>query len=443
LVWIELLVVLLFLYLGVRLGGAGIGLASGVGLAALVFIFKLEPTSPPIDVMLMILAVVCAASAMQAAGGLDYLVGLAERLLRSNPKQITFLGPIVTYLFTFFAGTGHVAYSVLPVIAEVARETRIRPERPLSISVIASQFAITGGPISAAMVAMLGLTEAMGMTLPKLMLITAPSTFIACMITAFICNHLGKELEDDPEYQRRVAAGLIPPVRPKTAEELAHMEVKPGAKTSVIIFLIAAIAVVVLGAVPSLRPTFTHADGTTTTLQMWHAICIVMLVAATCILWFTKCDVSALVKGSVFQAGANALIAIFGIAWAGDTWFNGNSAVINAQLGGVVQSAPWLLAVVLFFFSVLVNSQAATTRAIMPLGIALGIPVPFLAAMFPAVNGYFFVPNYGPIIAAINFDSTGTTRIGKYVLNHSFMIPGLITVVLSVALGFVMQAIVF
>lgn len=442
-IWVQLAVVLLFLVLGVRLGSAGIGLASGVGLAVLVFVFKLEPTSPPIDVMLMILAVVCAASAMQVAGGLDYLVRLAERLLRSNPKQITFLGPIVTYIFTFFAGTGHVAYSVLPVIAEVARETRIRPERPLSISVIASQFAITGGPISAAMVAMLGMTEAMGMTLPKLMLVTAPSTFLACMITAFICNHMGKELEDDPEYQRRVKEGLVAPVKSKTAEELAALtQAAPGAKASVVIFLLAAIAVVVLGAIPSLRPSFTTANGTTT-LQMWHAICIVMLVAATTILWVTKCDVGALVKGSVFQAGANALICIFGIAWAGDTWFSGNSAAINAQLGSVVQSAPWLLAIVLFFFSVLVNSQAATARAIMPLGIALGIPVPILAAMFPAVNGYFFLPNYGPIIAAINFDSTGTTKIGKYVLNHSFMIPGLIAIVISVALGFVMQAIVF
>ena len=438
-VWVQLLVVLVFLFLGVRLGSAGIGLASGVGLAILVFVFKLEPTSPPIDVMLMILAVVCAAAAMQAAGGLDYLVKLAERLLRSNPKYITFLGPIVTYTFTFFAGTGHVAYSVLPVIAEVARETKIRPERPLSISVIASQFAITGGPISAAMVAMLGLTESMGMTLPKLMLVTAPSTFLACMITAFICNFMGKELEDDPEYQRRVKEGLIPPVRPKTLEELKAYKPEPGAIPSVIIFLAAAVLIVVLGAVPSLRPTF--ASGSS--LQMWHAICIVMLVAATVILWVCKCDPGQIVKGSVFQAGANALICIFGIAWAGDTWFNGNQAVITEQLGSIVQSAPWLLAVVLFLFSVLVNSQAATTRAIMPLGLALGIPVPFLAAMFPAVNGYFFLPNYGPIIAAINFDSTGTTRIGKYVLNHSFMIPGLIAILLSVVFGFIMQAIVF
>jgi len=271
------------------------------------------------------------------------------------------------------------------------------------------------------------------------MLVTAPSTFLACMITAFICNFMGKELEDDPEYQRRVKEGLIPPVRPKTLEELKAYKPQPGAIPSVIIFLAAAVLIVVLGAVPSLRPTF--ASGSS--LQMWHAICIVMLVAATVILWVCKCDPGQIVKGSVFQAGANALICIFGIAWAGDTWFNGNQAVITEQLGSIVQSAPWLLAVVLFFFSVLVNSQAATTRAIMPLGIALGIPVPFLAAMFPAVNGYFFLPNYGPIIAAINFDSTGTTRIGKYVLNHSFMIPGLIAIVLSVVFGFIMQAIVF
>lgn len=439
-IWLQLAIVLFFLYLGARIGGAGLGLMGGMGLTVLVFIFGLKPTSAPMDVMLMILAVVCAAACLQAAGGLDYLVQLAERALRKNPKYITFVGPIVTWFFTFCAGTGHVAYSVLPVIAEVARETKVRPERPLSISVIASQFAIVGGPISAAMVAFLSMTGDKGVNLVKLMAITAPSTFLGCMIAALVMNFWGKEMEDDPEYQRRLAAGLIKPVAPKDPAQQA--EVDPKAKLAVGIFLLAAVVVVLLGAMPSLRPSWT-ADGKTTVLGMADAIQIVMLTAAGLILLTAKADVAKMIKGTVFTAGANAVIAIFGIAWMGDTWFSGNQAALQDGLKGMVTQAPWLFAVALFFLAVLVNSQAATIRALLPLGLALGIPAPYLIAMFPAVNGYFFIPNYGPIIAAINFDTTGTTKIGKYVLNHSFMLPGLITTVASVALGFLFQAFIW
>lgn len=439
-IWVQLAIVLFFLFVGARIGGAGLGLMGGLGLAVLVFVFGLKPTSAPVDVMLMILAVVSAAATLQAAGGLDYMVRLAERLLRRNPKYITFMAPIVTWVFTFFAGTGHVAYSVLPVIAEVARETKIRPERPMSVAVIASQFSITGGPISAAMVAMLALTADKGMTLIKLMAVTAPATFIGCMVAAFVMNFIGTDMEEDPEYQRRLAAGEIKPSVAHVA--MAGAEEDPKAKLAVVIFLLAALAVVVLGAVPSLRPSWT-VDGKTTSLVMSDAIQIVMLTAAALMVAFCKADVAKAVKGNVFTAGANAIIAIFGIAWMGDTWFGGNAAVLQTGLKSLVTGAPWLFAVALFAFSVLVNSQAATTRALMPLGLALGLPLPTLAAIFPAVNGYFFIPNYGPIIAAINFDTTGTTKIGKYVLNHSFMLPGLIATVVSVAMGFVFSALVF
>lgn len=439
-VWISFAVVFLFLVLGCSRGGVGLGIMGGLGTAVLVFGFRMKPTSPPIDVMLMILGVICAAGAMEAAGGLDYLVRLAERWLRRNPKRITFMAPIVTYLFTFFAGTGHVAYSVLPVIAEVARETKIRPERPLSVAVIASQFAITGGPISAAMVAMLSMTEDAGMTLLKLMAITAPATFLACMVAAFVMNFYGKEMEDDPEYQRRLAAGLIPPIVPH--EERQEEKPAPQALWSVWIFLVAALVVVILGAVPSLRPSWT-VDGKTSSLIMSDAIEMVMLAAAAFILLICKPDLGKIVKGQVMTAGVTAIVAIFGIAWMGDTWFEANKTVLQGGLGNMVHVAPWLFAFALFGLSALVNSQAATTRALMPIGIALGIPVPFLAAMFPAVNGYWFTPDYGPIIAAVNFDRTGTTRIGKWVFNHSFMLPGIIAIVLSVLFGFVMQAIVW
>ena len=129
---LQLALVLVAIIIGARIGGVGLGVMGGVGLAVLTFVFGLQPTAPPIDVMLMIAAVIAAASCMQAAGGLDYMVKIAEKLLRRNPSRITLLAPLVTYTFTFIAGTGHVAYSVLPVIAEVAAETKIRPERPLA-----------------------------------------------------------------------------------------------------------------------------------------------------------------------------------------------------------------------------------------------------------------------------------------------------------------------
>lgn len=443
-VWVQLAIVLFFIYLGARIGGAGLGLMGGLGLAVLVFVFRLQPTSAPMDVMLMILAVVAAASAMQAAGGLDYMVHLAEKMLRKNPKRITFMGPIVTWLFTFCAGTGHVAYSVLPVISEVARETKVRPERPLTISVIASQFAIVGGPISAAMAAMLTMTEKQGVTLFKLMAITAPATFLGCMIAAFVMNFYGKELVDDPEYQRRLASGELEDVKTTPAQRpaMAGAAQDPKAVWSVGIFLLAAVTVVVLGYFQELRPAWTVSEKLVR-LSMADTIQMVMLSAAAAIVVICKADVTKLVRSSVFTAGATAVVGIFGIAWMGDTWFKANEVFLQGGLKSIVTAHPWLFAVALFFLAVLVNSQAATTRALMPLGLSLGIPVPFLIAMFPAVNGYFFIPNYGPMIAAIGFDRTGTTRIGKWVLNHSFMVPGLVATVASVLIGFALQAVIW
>lgn len=435
-VWVQLAVVLFFLILGCRYGSVGLGIFGALGTAVLVFGFRLPVAPPPMDVMLMILAVVTAAGTMEAAGGLEYLVHLAERALRKNPKYITFMAPVVTWVFTFFAGTGHVAYSVLPVISEVARETKIRPERPLSVAVIASQFAITGSPISAAMVAMVGLTTAAGMTIPKLMAITAPSTFLACMVAAFAMNFYGKELDKDPEYLRRLEAGLVPPIVP--ASQRAVYKADPKAIYSVIIFLVAAVAVVVLGK-PEWRPSWT-VDGKTTTLEMQYVVQLVMMAAAAGIVLIGKPDLDKVVKGRVFSAGATALVAIFGIAMMGDTWFKANEAFLKTSLGGWVKVAPWLFAFALFGFSALVNSQGATVKALMPIGISFGVPVPFLAAMMPAVNGYWFTPDYGPIIAAVQFDQTGTTKIGKWVFNHSFMLPGIIAIVLSVLFGFVFQA---
>ena len=423
---LQLLFVLAAIIVGARLGGIGLGVMGGVGLAILTFVFGLQPTAPPIDVMLMIAAVISAASCMQAAGGLDFMVKLAERLLRRNPAHVTILSPLVTYLFTFVAGTGHEAYSELPVIAEVAAETKIRPERPLGIAVIASQQAITASPISAATVALLGLLTGFDITLFDILKITIPATLIGVLVGAFASMRVGKELMEDPEYLRRMEEGLL---------EDKHVELNDvknmfQARLSVIIFIVATLLIVLFGSIPGLRPSF---DGKV--MDMPSLIEILMLSAAALILIISRTDGIKATQGSVFPAGMQAVIAIFGIAWMGDTFINGNITELTGSIEGIVRQMPWLFGVALFVMSILLYSQAATVRAIVPLGIALGISPMMLIALFPAVNGYFFIPNYPTVIAAINFDRTGTTGIGKWVLNHSFMMPGLVATIVSIVIG--------
>lgn len=423
---IQLLFVLVAIIVGARLGGIGLGVMGGIGLAVLTFVFGLQPTAPPIDVMLMIAAVIAAASCMQAAGGLDYLVKLAERLLRRHPSHVTLLAPLVTYTFTFLAGTGHVAYSVLPVIAEVAAETKIRPERPLGIAVIASQQAITASPISAATVAMLGLLGGFQITLFDILKICIPATLIGVLVGAFCSMKVGKELMDDPEYLKRLKEGCLKDehVQLKEVHNLAH------ARLSVILFVAATLLIVLFGSIPGLRPSF---DGKP--LDMPYVIEILMLSIAALILLLTRTDGVKATQGSVFSAGMQAVIAIFGIAWMGDTFIKGNIAELTSSIEEIVTQMPWLFGLALFVMSILLFSQAATVRAILPLGIALGISPMMLIALFPAVNGYFFIPNYPTVVAAINFDRTGTTGIGKWVLNHSFMMPGLVTTAVSLGVG--------
>lgn len=424
---LQLLFVLTAIIIGARLGGIGLGVMGGVGLGILTFVFGLQPTAPPIDVMLMIAAVISAASCMQAAGGLDYMVKLAEKLLRKNPSQVTILSPIVTYLFTFVAGTGHVAYSVLPVIAEVATETKIRPERPLGIAVIASQQAITASPISAATVALLGLLAGFDITLFDILKITIPATILGVLVGALCSMRVGKELIDDPEYQKRMAEGYFDGKKVKIDDVT-------NKRHAILIFILATAFIVLFGSFEGMRPSFLI-DGKTVSLGMSAIIEIIMLSAAALILLVTKTDGIKATQGSVFPAGMQAVIAIFGIAWMGDTFLNGNMAQLTASIEGIVRQMPWLFGIALFVMSILLYSQAATVRALVPLGIALGISPYMLIAMFPAVNGYFFIPNYPTVVAAINFDRTGTTRIGKYILNHSFMMPGIVSTAVAIALG--------
>lgn len=423
---LQLLFVLTFIILGALTGGIGLGVMGGAGVALLTFVFGLEPTAPPIDVMLMIAAVISAAACMQAAGGLDYMVKLAERILRKHPQYVTIIAPLVTYTFTFLAGTGHVAYSVLPVIAEVATETKIRPERPLGIAVIASQQAITASPISAATVALLGLLAGYDITLFDILKISIPATLIGVLVGALVSMRVGKELVDDPEYIKRLQAGEL---------QTKHVELNDvknvfRARLSVILFIMATLLVVLFGSIPSLRPSF---DGKS--LDMPSLIEIVMLMTAAIILLVTRTNGKLAAQGSVFSAGMQAVVAIFGVAWMGDTFINGNIGELTDSIKHVVTDMPWLFGGALFVMSILLYSQAATVRAIVPLGVALGLNPMMLIALFPAVNGYFFIPNYPTLVAAINFDRTGTTRIGKWVLNHSFMIPGLVATGVALLIG--------
>lgn len=434
-VYIELLIVLLAIFVGARVGGIGLGIFGMMGLGVLVFGFGLTPGNPPIDVMLIIVAVITVAATLQAAGGLDYLVKVAEKILRKNPAMITFLAPVVCYFFTLFSGTGHIAYSLLPIISEIATDSKVRPERPLSISVIASQQAITASPISAATAALLSaeLLGDKGVTLGNILMVCIPATLIGVIVGAIAVSFMGVPLEKDPEYLRRLREGLLD-VGGKSEEALSP-QVAKRAKTSVIVFLIGVLSIVLFGSIDSLRPTFT-VNGQLIKLGMTQVIEIVMMSTAGLMLIFAKADINKAVKGSVFIAGMQAVIAIFGIAWMGDTFFAGNIEFFKTHIEQIVTQYPFLFSVALFVMSVLLFSQAATVRTLYPLGIALGINPMAMVAMFPAVNGYFFIPNYPTVVAAINFDRTGTTRIGKYVLNHSFQLPGFVATIVAIAVGY-------
>jgi len=431
---IELLCVLFFIWLGARMGSIGIGFAGGFGVVVLGLVFGLEPGSIPMDVILIIMAVIAAIAAMQEAGGLDYLVYLAEKVLRSNPKYITFLAPMVTYAMTLFAGTGHTAFSTLPVIAEVAKREGIRPSRPLSIATVASQIAITASPISAAVVFFSGELEKVGVDYVQLLLITIPSSFLAVMIGAVVANFQGKDLKDDPIYQDRLAKGLVKTI--KTDEKVK--EISSEARRSVLIFGLSIICVVFYAT--AISPTIGLI--TEPVLARDHAIISFMLAAATLITLFCKIETKNILNASTFKSGMSACICVLGVAWLGTTFVSNHLDEINVFAGNMLESKPWMLAVILFFASMLLYSQAATTKALMPAALALGIsPVAAIAA-FAAVSALFVLPTYPSLLAAIEFDDTGSTRIGKYVFDHPFIIPGTVTIISAVVLGFVFGGII-
>jgi len=442
-IWLELLIVLACIFVGARLGGIALGTVAAIGLVILVFVFRTPPGAPPRTVLGMILAVITAAATMQSARGLDYLIVIADRALRIWPAGITLVAPLIAYVFTLAAGTGHIIYALLPVIAEVSRNAGVRPERPLSISTIASQQAITASPISAATVALLGLLAPTGVHLQNILLIAIPSTFIGVVLGALSVMWKGPELKDDPIYQERLAKGVIenPGARPPlVGTELIR------ARGSVTVFLIAALLVVVLGLFPSLRPSYSvvsSAGERVEQVELAPSIMILMLAAAGTNMLVFGASPAATVKGTIMNAGVVALISIAGLGWLGSAFFEGNRQFIVDTISGTVQQHPWVFALGLFTLSILLASQAATVVTLVPVGIGLGVSTPVLIALFPAVNGYFFLPTYATLLAAISFDQTGTTRIGKYVLNHSFMVPGMVATGSSLVAGLLIAKVAF
>ena len=434
---LQLAIVLAMIYIGAKVGGIGLGIYGMVGVFVLVFVFGLEPGAIPIDVMLIIVSVITASAALQAAGGLDYMVNVAARFLKKHPSRITFFAPLITWLFSIWAGTAHTCYALLPIISEIAHKNKVRPERPLSVATVAASLGCTGSPVSAATAAILSeeLLGDRGIGMAEIMAITIPASVIAILVASLVQNYVGKPLEKDPEYQRRLLDGLLEGETETSGEEQA---VNPRARWAVLAFLLGVVMVVLLGIFPSLRPTF---DGDP--LNMGTTIEVIMMSIAALILLVGKADVREAMKGNVFASGMNAMVSIFGVAWMGSTFFEGHHESILGSVGGVFTTYPLLFAIPLFLFSIMLFSQAATAKTLYPVGLAMGVPPMVLLVLFPAVNGYFFLPNYPTSVAAIGFDRTGTTRIGKYVVNHSFQLAGFITTFVSIGVGYLLMTFLY
>jgi len=435
---LQLLIVLGALWVGSRYGSLALGAISGIGLAILVFAFGMKPGTPPTDVIYIIIAAVTCAGIMQASGGMDWLIQLAEKMLRKHPASITFLAPLTTFFLTVLVGTGHVVYTLMPIICDISLKQGIRPERPCGVASIASQVGITCSPIAAAVVAFVSISNANGfdVTIPQVLMITIPSCICGLMAAAAASYKRGLDLDKDPVFQAKIAD---PEQRAyiygNTATTLDR-EIPQSAKNSVYIFL-GALAMVVMFAI--FLPKMTYLKG----LKMNQVIQIIMITAAALMIIFCKASPKKAVAGPVWQSGMVAVVAIYGIAWMADTYFGHYMPQIQEMLKGIVTDYPWAIALVFFAVSVLINSQGAVVVAMLPLAYSLGIPGVVLLGVLPSVYGYFFIPNYPSDIATVNFDRSGTTVIGKYLLNHSFMMPGLICVTVSTIVAYLLTLLIF
>ncbi|MCQ4615269.1 MULTISPECIES: anaerobic C4-dicarboxylate transporter [Corynebacterium] len=431
---VQLIILFGAIVLGARMGSIAIGFAGGLGVLLLGLTgMSVTADDIPFDVIGIIMCVIAAISAMQLAGGMDYLVYLAEKFLRRNPKRVTVYAPIVTWLMTVLAGTGHTAFSTLPVIVEVAKEGEVRPSRPLSVAVIASQMAIVASPISAAVVFMASVLEPLGVGYLQLLGVMIPATFLAIFPTAWVSNKLGKDLVDDEVYQRRLADGLVA----KSTTTSSSYQPKDGAKASVWIFLVAIVIVMFYATIISDQIGLIENP----TVPRNEAIMAIMLSAAAAILLITKSRAAEVLNTQVFRSGMSASVCVLGVAWLGTTFINHYIEDIQNIAGDVLTAQPWLLAVVLFFAASLLYSQAATAKALIPAALAIGVSPLTAVAAFPAVSALFVLPTYPTLLAAVEMDDTGSTRIGKYVFDHPFILPGIVCIAVSVILGYLIGAV--
>ena len=441
-IWVELCILLACIVIGARLGGIALGTVSGIGLIIFVFGFKAPPGAPPQIVIGMIIAVITALATMQAVGGLDYLVAVAEKVMRKHPRYITFIAPIATYILVLASGTTHVIYALLPVIAEVSRKADVRPERPMSISVIAGFQGVIASPISAATVALVGVLAERDVSLPKIMAITIPSTFLAVLIGALSVAWRGKPLSEDEEYRRRLASGELKPLQASATLEGRQLF---NARGATILFFIAILLIVIVGIFPNLRPAYDvvkNGVADTDQVSMGMVIMILMFAVAGVMMIFFKASPETALKGSIMRGGVAAVISIAGVSWLGSSFFEANRGHIIMSLSNLIRAYPWMFAAGLFVLSNLLFSAAATVVIFMPLGLALGLQTSHVVAFYIAANSVFFLPTYGTLLAAVSFDQTGTTKIGKYLLNHSFMLPGMVTVVTGVLIALALNSIV-
>lgn len=429
---LEFVVIILCLLVGTRFGGMGLGLISGIGLFILSFVFGLEPGKPPVDVMLTILAVIGCAATLQTAGGLNVMMQCAEKLLRKHPQHITLLAPFTTWMLTFLCGTGHVVYTMFPIIADIALKKGIRPERPMAVASVASQMAITASPVSVAVVSLVSILAANhgighAWSILEILAISVPASLFGVAIAALWSLRRGKDLADDPEFQAKLQDPKQREYIYGSNETLLNQHFNREAYWSTWIFFVGILLVVLLGAVPALRPVF-EVKGKLAPLSMNLVIQMMMLIAGAVMLMVCKVNAANISNGAVFKAGMVAIFSVFGVAWMSDTFFQAHLPELKMALEGVVKSHPWTYALVLFLVSKLVNSQAAALTAVAPMGLMLGIEPKMLIAFFPAAYGYFVLPTYPSDLACIGFDRSGTTRIGKFIINHSFILPGLIGV---------------
>ena len=475
---IQLCIVLGALWVGSRYGSLALGAISGIGLAILVFGFGLQPGTPPTDVIYIIIAAVTCAGIMQASGGMDWLIQIAEKMLRKHPDRITFLAPLTTFFLTVLVGTGHVVYTLMPIICDIALKKGIRPERPCGVASIASQVGITCSPIAAAVVAFVSISNAnnFDITIPRVLMISIPACVCGLLAAATASYRRGLDLDKDPDFQKKIADPAQREYIYGSSATTLNKEIPQSAKNAVFIFLGALAVIVLFAALPELLPSYTTvkavkgagdamivggtkisasalakagivATGLTETgtivLKMNLVIQIVMISAAALMIIFCKAQPKKAVAGPVWQSGMVAVVAIYGIAWLADTYFSNYMDTMQSMLTGIVAQYPWSIALVFFLVSVLINSQGAVVVAMLPLAYKLGIPGPVLLGVLPSVYGYFFIPNYPSDIATVNFDRSGTTVIGKYLLNHSFMMPGLVCVFVSTIVAYILATILY